>query len=304
MASVNGTVSPAPSGAARLWTRWREPLTPWLWTGLALFFVVVFLLWPVVNTIWLSLLSFDSSSFVGLKNYIQIFTSQNLLLVLRNNVLWLIVATAGTVLFGLIIAVLVDRVRIESTVKAAIFIPMAISFVGAGVIWLLVYDLNPQVGLLNAVITRLGFPAQAWTINESINNFAIMAVYIWIWTGFCMVILSAALKGVPADVLEAARVDGANEIQIFFRVIVPIISPTIAVVATTMLINVLKIFDVVYVMTGGNYNTSVVAMQYYKEEFNFNDFGIASALAVVLLIAVIPIMYVNLRRFRAQEAGR
>ncbi len=308
MAGVQGAVSPAPSGLQRAWSRWRAPLTPWLWIGLAILFVAIFLVWPVIDTIWLSLRSFDSSSFVGLTNYVHIFTDPNLLLVLRNNLLWLVLATAGTVLFGLIIAVLVDRVRIESVVKSTIFIPMAISFVGASVIWLLVYAYRPagttQIGLLDAVLTRFGLPPQTWLQTTSINNFALIAVYVWIWTGFCMVILSAALKGVPTDVLEAARVDGANEFQIFFRVIVPVISPTIAVVATTMLINVLKIFDIIYVMTGGRFNTNVVAVQYYREYFNFSEYGLADALAVLLLLAVIPIMVVNLQRFRAQEAQR
>jgi alpha-glucoside transport system permease protein len=276
--------------------------------GVALFFVLIFLIYPVINTIWFSLFSFDSSTFVGLKNYGQIFTSPQFLLVLRNNVLWLILATAGTVLLGLITAVLVDRVRIESVVKAAIFIPMAISFVGASVIWLFVYAYAPkgttQIGLLNATLARFGLGPVAWIQQTSINNFALIAIYVWMWTGFCMVILSAALKSVPSDVLEAARVDGASEIQIFFRVITPMISPTIAVVVTTMLINVLKIFDIIYVMTGGNFNTNVVALAYYQEYFNFSENGIANALAVVLLIAVVPIMAVNLRRFRAQEAVR
>ncbi len=209
---------------------------------------------------------------------------------------------------GLVIAVLADRVRIESLVKSAIFIPMAISFVGAGVIWNFMYQFTPagttQTGLLNALVTRIGLAPQAWLIDERINNLALIAVYVWMWTGFCMVILSAALKGVPTDVIEAARMDGASELNIFFRVIVPMISPTIAVVATTMVINVLKIFDIVYVMTGGNFNTSVVAYEYYRQAFNFNDFGISSALAVVLLLAVIPIIYFNVRRFRAQEAER
>jgi alpha-glucoside transport system permease protein len=308
MAGTPGVVAPARPGAAQARARWRDLATPWLWIGLAILFVVVFLVYPVLNTIVLSLFSFDSSSFVGLENYVRIFTSPSSLIVLRNNVFWLLVATAGTVIFGLVIAVLVDRVRIESTAKAAIFIPMAISFVGASVIWLFVYAYAPtgeaQIGLLDAFLTRLGFAPAAWIQSTGINNIALIAVYVWMWTGFCMVILSAALKGVPTDVLEAARVDGASEIQIFFRVIIPVISPTIAVVATTMLINVLKIFDIVYVMTGGNFNTNVVAMAYYQEYFNFSENGVADALAVLLLIAVIPIMYVNLRRFRAQEAQR
>lgn len=297
-----------PSRVQKVWARWRAPLTPWLWVGVATLMVAIFLLWPVINTIWLSLFNFDSSQFVGLANYRQIFTSHQMLTVLRNNLLWLVLATAGTVVLGLLIAVLVDRVKIESAAKATIFVPMAISFVGAGVIWKFVYDYEPpgvaQIGLLNAIITRFGFQPQAILQSAAINNFALIAVYVWMWTGFCMVILSAALKGVPADVIEAARVDGASEIAIFFRVIVPMISPTIAVVATTMLINVMKIFDIIYVMTGGNFDSNVVALQYYQEEFNFNDFGVASALAVVLLVAVIPIMYINLRRFRAQEAHR
>jgi alpha-glucoside transport system permease protein len=276
--------------------------------GLAMLFVVIFLIWPVIDTIWFSFFNFDSSTFIGLKNYGQIFTSPALLLVLRNNVLWLILATAGTVLLGLITAVLVDRVRIESAAKAAIFIPMAISFVGASVIWLFMYAYAPkgstQIGLLNAILSRFGAGPVAWIQQTNINNFALIAIYVWMWTGFCMVILSAALKSVPSDVLEAARVDGASEIQVFFRIITPMISPTIAVVVTTMLINVLKIFDIIYVMTGGNFNTNVVALAYYQEYFNFSENGVANALAVVLLVAVIPIMYVNLRRFRAQEAVR
>lgn len=308
MASLPGAVAPATTSSPKKPLRWRELFTPWLWVGLAMLFVVIFLIYPVINTIWFSFFSFDSSSFVGLKNYGQIFSSPQFLIVLRNNVLWLILATAGTVLLGLITAVLVDRVRIESAAKAAIFIPMAISFVGASVIWLFMYAYAPkgapQIGLLNAILARFGAGPVAWIQQTNINNFALIAIYVWMWTGFCMVILSAALKSVPTDVLEAARVDGASEIQVFFRIITPMISPTIAVVVTTMLINVLKIFDIIYVMTGGNYNTNVVALAYYQEYFNFSENGIANALAVVLLIAVVPIMVVNLKRFRAQEAVR
>lgn len=307
MAGLPSMLSGATAGRPKR-KAWWEQVFPWLWAGPAAIITLVFLVWPVLYTIWLSFFNYDSSTFAGLSNYRFIFTSPALLTVLRNNVLWLIVATFFTVILGLIIAVLVDRARLESVVKAAIFIPMAISFVGASVIWLFVYAYAPkgtsQIGLLNAIVTGLGGSPVAVLQTTSINNYALMVIYIWMWTGFCMVILSAALKGVPADLLEAARVDGANEFQIFFRVIVPVISPTIAVVATTMLINVLKIFDIVYATTGGNYNTGVVAMSYYQELFNFNDNGIANALAVILLIAVVPIIYVNLRRFRAQEAQR
>ncbi len=284
----------------------RDLLIAWLWIGPAVAFVVVFLLYPVFSTAWSSLFNFDSSQFVGLGNFQKIFTSPGTLIVLRNNLLWLVLGTILTVALGLLIAVLVDRVRIESAAKAAIFIPMAISFVGAGVIWKFVYDYSAagqQIGLLNAIITRFGFPPQAWLVGAG-NNIALIVVYVWMWTGFCMVILSAALKGVPTDILEAARVDGASEIAIFFRIIVPVISPTIAVVATTMIINLLKIFDIVYVMTGGNFNTNVIAVEFYNQLLIFNDNGISSALAVVLLVAIIPIMIFNIRRFRIQEAQR
>ncbi len=308
MASRLGAITRAASGFQNKRIRWRDLINPWLWAGPAILFTIVYLIWPVLNTIWYSFYNFDSSSFIGVQNYIRIFTSPTWLIVLRNNMLWLVLATAGTVLLGLIIAVLVDRVRIESTVKAAIFIPMAISFVGVSVIWLLMYAYapqgSPQIGLLNAILTRLGFAPVGWLQQTNINNLALIVIYVWMWTGFCMVILSAALKSVSADLLEAARVDGASEIQIFFRIIVPVISPTIAVVITTMLLNVLKIFDSSYVMTGGDYNTNVVALAYYQAYFNFSENGIANALAVILLLAVVPIMYLNLRRFRAQEAQR
>jgi alpha-glucoside transport system permease protein len=298
---------PATPPAGEVTPRRLREWAPWIWVAPAIIVVSVFLLYPVLNTLWLSLFNADSTSFVGLRNYGQLFNG-DLLLAVRNNLIWLVLATAFTVAFGLIIAVLVDRVRIEAIAKAAIFIPMAISFVGAGVIWKFVYQFAPkgetQIGLLNAVLTRFGFAPQAWLITPAVNNLALIAVYVWMWTGFCMVILSAALKGVPADILEAARVDGANELQIFFRVIVPVIAPTIAVVTTVMIVNVLKIFDIVYVMTGGNFNTSVIAFAYYQQEFTFQNFGRASALAVLLLLAIVPVMLYNVRRFRAQEAQR
>nr|BBH95654.1 alpha-glucoside ABC transporter permease [Thermogemmatispora argillosa] len=288
--------------------RKRFSLTPWLWIALAVLFVAIFLVYPLFFTIWLSFLDATSTHFVGLRNYLLIFTNPSLLEVLRNNLLWLVLATVATVVLGLLIAVLVDRVRFESLAKAAIFVPMALSFVAAGVIWRFVYEYAPpgqtQIGLLNALLTALGGQPQAWLSDSRFNNFALIAVYVWMWTGFCMVILSAAIKGIPSEILEAARCDGAGEITIFFRIIVPMISPTIAVVTTTMVINILKIFDVVYVMTGGNYGTNVVAVDYYQQLFNFDNFGVASALAVLLLLAVIPIMYFNIRRFRVQEAQR
>lgn len=285
----------------------------WLWVAPALFFVLVFLLYPTFDTIRMSLTNqglyrLDNYDFVGLKNYIVIFTDKTMLEVLSNNLIWLVIGTIFTVGLGLIIAVLVDRVRIESFIKSAIFIPMAISFVAAGVTWKFIYDFEPpgqsQIGLLNAILTGTGHGPQPWLINAPGDTFALNIIYIWMWTGFCMVILSAALKGVPIEMLEAARCDGASELTIFWRIIVPMISPTIVVVSTTMVINILKIFDVVYTITGGNFHTSVVAMEYYTQFFTDGNFGQAAALSVLLLIVIVPIMLVNIRRFRAQEARR
>jgi alpha-glucoside transport system permease protein len=226
--------------------------------------------------------------------------------VLRNNLLWLLLATLLTVGLGLIMAVLVDRVKIEGVIKSALFVPMAISFVSAGVIWRFVFIYEPanqtQIGLLNAILAFFKLPPQAWLINTSINNFALIGVYGWMWTGFCTVILSASLKGIPDEIVEAAKIDGAGRLTMFWCIMVPMIRPTLAVVATTMIINVLKIFDIVYVMTGGNYNTDVVGMEFYNQLFSIGNYGLASALAVLLLLTIIPVMYINIRRLRAEEA--
>lgn len=282
--------------------------TAWFWIAPALILLGVFFIWPLIDTFILSLQNKDSTTFVGLRNYRTIFTDPDLLDVIKNNLLWLVVATALTVGLGLLVAVLVDRVKIESIIKSALFIPMAISFVGAGVIWRFMYIYEPanttQIGLLNAILSIFRIPPQTWTINEAYNNFALIAAYVWMWTGFSMVIISAALKGIPDDVIEAARIDGASRLTMFWRVTMPMIAPTLGVVTTTMIINILKIFDVVYVMTGGNYHTSVVAMEFYNQLFNFGNFGISSALAVLLTIVILPVMVINIRRLRAEERTR
>lgn len=282
--------------------------TAWFWVAPTLVLLGVFFIWPLVDTLWLSLQNADSTAFVGLKNYQHIFTNPDLLNVLKNNVLWLVVATTLTVGLGLVVAVLVDRVKIESIIKSALFIPMAISFVGAGVIWRFMYIYEPanttQIGLLNAILSLVHIAPQTWTINEAFNNFALIAIYVWMWTGFSMVIISAALKGIPDDVIEAAKIDGASRLTMFFQITVPMIAPTLTVVTVTMLINILKIFDVIYIMTGGQYNTSVIAMEFYQQLFINGDYGIGSALAVILTIVVIPVMYINIRRLRAEEGMR
>ena len=282
--------------------------TAFIWIAPAVILLIAFFVYPLISTIQLSLQNADSTAYVGLRNYRLVFTDPNLLNVLKNNLIWLVVATILTVGLGLVVAVLVDRVRIEGIIKSALFIPMAISFVSAGVIWRFMYIYEPanqtQIGLLNAVLAIFHIPPQAWTINETYNNFSLIAVYVWMWTGFSMVIISAALKGIPDDVIEAAKIDGASRLTMFWRVTVPMIAPTLGVVTITMIINVLKIFDVVYVMTGGNYNTSVVAMEFYNELFTFGNYGLASALAVLLTIAILPVMFLNIQRIRAEEKTR
>jgi alpha-glucoside transport system permease protein len=263
----------------------------------------VFLVYPSVTTGVLSFLNANSSRPVGFANYLSIFTDPAMLVVLRNNLVWLVVFTLVTVTVGLLIAVLSDRVRYEGAVKAVIFLPMAISFVAAGVIWKFMYQFQPagsaQVGTVNAILSAIspGFKPQAWLFNKSQNNWALIIVGVWMWVGFAMVILSAGLKGISESILEAARIDGAREGQIFFRIILPLLRSTLTVVTTTLVISVLKIFDVVYVMTNGALDTDVIANRMYKEMFNFQDFGRASAFAVILLVAIIPVMVLNIKRF-------
>jgi len=287
---------------------WRRRLRPWLWAGPALAFLGVYLVYPMVYTFVLSFKNANSSKFVGIDNYKYVFTNASSLTTLRNNLYWLVLLAGAVVVFGLLFAVLFDRVRYEPVVKGVIFLPMAISFVAASVIWKLQYDYQPlgvaQTGTFNGLIVALGGQPVAWLVDRAVNNFALILVGVWMWTGYGMVILSAALKGIPVELIEAARVDGATEIQILFRIIIPMMGSTIAVVATTMVINALKAFDIVYVMTSGNYGTDVMANQMYKQMFLFNNFGVASAVAVVLLIAIVPVMLINIRRFRIQEALR
>lgn len=288
--------------------RWRLRLRPWVWLAPAVAFLTVFLIYPTIYTFFLSFLDKTSTKFVGLDNYVYFVTTGDTLVALRNNAIWLVLLTLFAVGGGMIIAVLVDRVRYESIAKSVIFVPLAISFVGAGVIWKFMFDFRPpgtpQTGTLNGIIGTAGIDPVAWLINVPINTIALIIVAAWIWTGFCMVILSGALKGISTELLEAARMDGANERQVFRSITFPLLLPTIAVVATTMVITSLKAFDIVYVMTGGAHDTEVIANRMIKELFTFGQPGRASATAILLLLLIIPVMAVNIRRFRAQEAIR
>ena len=287
---------------------WNRHLLPWVYISPALALLSGYLILPTIQTIYLSFYDGRSRNFVGFNNYIFAFTNKSMLVAFKNNLLWLVLVTGVSVSLGLIIAVLVDKVKYEAIAKSLIFLPMAISFVGASVIWKFIYAYKPagddQIGLLNAVVVSLGFEPVGWLVEKSVNNFALIAIMIWLYAGFCMVILSAAVKGIPEDIIEAAKIDGANSWQIFFRITIPMIRSTILVVSTTVVILVLKVFDIVFVMTGGNQGTEVIASRMIKEMFNYRNFGRGSAIAVILLILIIPVMVGNIRRFRAQERLR
>ena len=306
-------------------------VVPWMYMLPALIVMSIFIVYPMINTISLSFKNADSSASAAttcvegkpcwgvFENYHYALTAElettNAATTWKsfwissygNMIKWILLMVSGSVAIGLGFAVLVDKVKYESLAKAVIFMPMAISFVGAGVIWKFVYDFGTgqvQIGLLNSIITSLGGKPVAFLSTPQINTIALIVVGIWIWTGFCITLLSAALKSVPTEVIEAARVDGANEWRIFWRVIVPIISPTIVVVITTMVINTLKLFDIVYVMTGGNFGTEVIATRMYSEMYSSFQTGRGTAIAVVLIVIIIPFIYMNIKRFMAQEAMR
>ena len=290
--------------------RIRPRLRPWLWLAPALAFLAVFLVYPTIGSFVRSLQNKSGTEFVGLDNYVWFFTSESSLIALRNSLIWLVALTVITVGLGLLIALFVDRVRYETVAKSVIFVPLAISMVAASVIWKFMYDYQispePQIGTLNAVLVQLGFDPVAYVqiSDYAINTILLVVVMAWMWTGFAMVILSAALKGINPELLEAARVDGATERQVFRGITLPLLAPTIAVVTTTMIITALKTFDIVYVMTSGNFDTQVVAFQMIKQLYDFGQPGRASAIAIILLLAIIPVMAINIRRFRAQEAIR
>jgi alpha-glucoside transport system permease protein len=277
----------------------------------ALLLMAVFLVYPVIDTVRRSFMDARSDNFVGFDNYQFIIDNPRPLsadthAALLNNALWLI-----------------SRVRYEAVAKAGIVIPMAISVVAAAVIWKFMFDFNPSVGTVNALAGQANVEPTAWLQDRGglqtwftekgpdswwgplqINNLALISVATWMWTGFALVVISAALKNISPEMLEAARVDGASEWQIFFRIILPVISPTLAVVATTLVIQSLKVFDLVWVMTGGRFETDVIATLFFKQAFVARNFGTGAAMAVVLLLAVAPVMLLSLRRFQFQEETR
>ena len=295
----------------RLPEKYQLYVRPFVFVGPALVLLTVFLVYPTIVTFKLSFQDADGQGFVGLDNYVEIFTDTATITALRNSVLWVIFVPALAVIIGLGFAVLADKLgpKSEAFSKSFIFMPMAISFVGASIVWRFVYSFRPegfgdQIGVLNGIWTTLGGEPQTWLLMEPWNNFFLMVILVWLQVGFAMVILSAGIKSVPEEIIEAGRIDGANELQVFWRIVIPSISSTLVVVLTTVVITVWKVFDIVFVMTSGQFGTSVVAERMVREFFTFGNDGKGAALAVVLLVAIIPLMWLNVRRFQAQEAQR
>ena len=277
-------------------------LRPYVFVGPAVVILAIFLVYPIVGT---AIRSVTDGGFA--ENYGFVFTSDEMLLAWRNNILWLVLGVSGSVIIGLLFAALVDRVRREALAKTFVFLPLAISGVGAAVIWRFVYEWRPpgqpQIGLLNAIITAFGGNPVVFLQTPGLNTFAMIVIMIWLQTGFAMVILSAAIKGVPEEHLEAARIDGATELQVFFRIIIPSIRGSIITVATTIFIAILKVFDIVYVLTGGNFESQVLANSMFEQMFRFRNLGHASAIAMALLLVVTPVIIINVRNLRRQGIG-
>ncbi len=291
----------------RLPERLQVWIRPYFWALPAIGFATVFMVYPLLRTVVISFRNNADDAWVGFNNYIYFFTFPDTLTSLRNSLLWLVFYTFFAVALGLIIAILLDRVRYESLAKIAIFLPVPISAVAASIIWKFMFDYQPsgtvQTGTLNALLGVAGQQPLAWLINSTTNNAALIFVGIWSITGFCMVIISASLKSISTEVLEAARIDGANELRIVQLIITPLLWPTITVVGTTMIINALKTFDIVYVLTAGAYNTDVIATQMFSQ-LEHNHYSRAAAVGVVLFVAIVPLLIVNIRRFQQQEEQR
>jgi alpha-glucoside transport system permease protein len=298
--------------AERLPGRWEERVKPYVFIGPALAALALFLIFPALLTFRDSFYNSTSTEFVGIRNYVDVLGRPAMRSVLANNLIWIVSVPTFSVIAGLAVAVLADRLkpRWENVAKSVVFLPMAISFIGAATIWNFVYALRPagrpQIGLLNAIWTWLGATPVGWlqTSTLRLNTLLLTVIMIWMQAGFAMVLLSAAIKSVPEETIEAARIDGATERQTFFRVVVPQIRSTIFVVFTTITILVMKIFDIVLATTGGRYNTDVVANRFYFERFRAFEYGRGAVLVVVLTIAIIPVMVANIRRFRQEEAIR
>lgn len=285
---------------------WSKRFQPFVFVGPGIILIAWLLLLPAIRTIRLSFMDKLGQTFVALDNYKYVFTDRKMILALQNTLLWVVVGTIACVTLGLLIAILTDRCSYEKIAKLFIFMPIAVSLVGASVIWRFIYAYVPsggtQIGILNAIVTHYGNEPKAWiTMMQPWNNFFLMVILIWSMTGFAMVMFSAAIKNVPEEILEAARVDGSSEIRAFFMIIIPYIKGTLIAVTTSITIFSMRVFDAVWVMTGGQYGTDVIATVFYKEYFTFNNSGTGSAIAILLLLAVVPVIILNIHK--AKEEG-
>jgi alpha-glucoside transport system permease protein len=296
---------------------WEDRIKPYLFILPAVAAISLYLIYPTILTVinsfrgGLTQSLLGTRDWVGTKNYHDLFNSPDFRQTLLNTFLWILIVPAFTVALGLLVAVLADRLQPtgEKVAKTIIFLPMAISLIGAATVWRFIYTSNPkgtaQIGLLDAVIGKFGADPVAWLQESSfhLNSLLLMVILLWSQIGFSMVLLSAAVKGVPTDTLEAARIDGATERQTFFRVVLPQIKGTVITVFITVTIGVMKIFDIVYVNTNGGFNTNVLGNEFYNQISTFLNYGKASAIVVILMVAVIPIMWYQVRHFKAEEAN-
>ncbi|GAB2457153.1 sugar ABC transporter permease [Nocardioides hungaricus] len=292
----------------RLRSRAGERVQAAAFLGPSLLLIGVGLLYPAGMTIWQSLYgaAIFNPPFVGLDNYRELFTNRQLLVVVRNTLLWVILTPIVSTAIGLAYAVLIDRSRFEKLGKALLFMPMAISMVGASIIWKFVYAYKSgeeeQIGLLNQVLLWLRLDTINFLLEDPWNTLFLIVILIWIQAGFAMTILSASIKAIPDDIVEAARLDGVGGWRLFRYITVPSIRPSLIVVLTTITIATLKVFDIVQASTGGNFNTSVLAYEFYRQNFVSGNQGLATAIAVVIFVLILPIVIYNVRQMRRLEA--
>ena len=286
--------------------RARWPAAILLFPALAL--LTIGLIVPAIRTTVLSFRNGNSKEWVGLENYSWMFTQPEAVIVLRNTLIWVVLTPLLVTAIGLLYAVIVDNTRFEQLAKSLVFLPMAISFVGAGIIWKFVYAYRPpgadQIGLLNQIVVSLGGSPQQWLLDPPANTLFLIVVLVWIQAGFATVVLSAAIKSIPAEIVEAARLDGASPFQMFFRVTLPSIRPAVIVVLVTQCIGTLKLFDIVRTMTGGQFETSVIANEMYNQAFRYGETGKGAALAVFLFVLVVPIVFYQVRTLRQRQEIR
>jgi alpha-glucoside transport system permease protein len=272
----------------------------------AIALIAIGLLYPAISTIIQSFKDNTGDEYIGLDNYQTVFTDSQQLKVLRNTAAWVILVPTVSTFIGVVYAVLVDRVRLEKVAKALVFLPMAISLVGASIIWKFVYDYrdeaNEQIGLANQILKSLGFDTYQFLLNEPWNNLFLIVIMIWVQAGFAMTILSASIKAIPEDIVEAAKLDGVGGLRMFRYITIPSIRPSLIVVLTTISITTLKAFDIVRTATGGNFDTSVLAYEFYVQSFRSNNAGLGAALAVIIFVLVLPIVIYNVRQMRKLEA--